>query len=290
MGGIILHLVKDVTEAVGGMIETATAEEVTAMIVGVRTEVHQTEVAIRGLLDEIVQDPDRGTEYPSEMTATAEIFMAVTVTEEVEVKTALVTGMTAMAEAVAVGIEMTAEVEDARIDRVTVMIATAGAVVAVLMTADMVVVVMTADMVAVVMIEVMEVTMIEVMVVTMIEVMAVTMTAVTTSKLNVEIMMIADSEVTMIDEVEVMTTEEAEVTTTADMMIDAAVLAVTMTAVVAAMVGILDMMTEAVQIFTMIVEEMVDVQIFQMIVVESVCYNFIGEKRTLGKISCFFLA
>ena len=195
------------------------------------------------------------------MTATAEIFMAVTVTEEVEVKTALVTGMTAMAEAVAVGIEMTAEVEDARIDRVTVMIATAGVVAAVLMTADMVVVATTVDMVAVVMIEVMEVT--------MIEVMAVTMTAVTTSKLNVAIMMIADSEVTMIDEVEVMTTEEAEVTTTADMMIDAAVLAVTMTAAVAAMVGILDMMTEAVQIFTMIVEEMVDVQIFQMIVVES---------------------
>merc|ERR1719373_919445 len=116
------------------------------------------------------------------------------------------------------------------------------------------------------------------------------MTAVTTSKLNVAIMMIADSEVMMIDEVEVMTTEEAEVTTTADMMIDGAVLAVTMTAVVAAMLGILDMMTEAVQIFMMIVEEMVDVQIFQMIVVESVCYNFIGEKRTLGKISCFFLA
>ena len=61
VGGIILHLVKDVTEAVGEMIETATAEEVTAMIVGVRTEVHQTEVAIRGLLDEIVQDPDRET-------------------------------------------------------------------------------------------------------------------------------------------------------------------------------------------------------------------------------------
>ena len=61
MGGIILHLVKDVTEAVGEMIETATAEEVTAMIVGVRTEVHQTEVAIHGLLDEIVQDQDRET-------------------------------------------------------------------------------------------------------------------------------------------------------------------------------------------------------------------------------------
>lgn len=160
------------TEAVGEMIEIATAEEVTAMIVGVRTEVHQTEVAIRGLLDEIVQDQDRETEYPSEMTAIAEIFMAVTVTEEVEVKTALVTGMTAMVEAVAVVIEMTAEVEGVRIDRVTVMIATAGVVAAVLMTAGMVVVVMdvdmaavamTADMVAVVMTEVMEVTMIEVM-------------------------------------------------------------------------------------------------------------------------------
>merc|ERR1711973_323394 len=121
--------------------------------------------------------------------------------------------------------------------------------------------------------------------VTMIEVMEVTM-----SKLNVEITMIADSEVMMIDEVEVMTTEEAEVTTTADMMIDAVVLAVTMTVAVVAMVGILDMMTEAVQTFMMIVEETVDVtvQIFQMIVAESVCYNFIGEKRTLGKISCFF--
>ena len=61
VGDIILHLVKDVTEAVGEMIETATAEEVTAMIVGVRTEVHQTEVAIRGLLDEIVRDQDRET-------------------------------------------------------------------------------------------------------------------------------------------------------------------------------------------------------------------------------------
>ena len=51
----------DVTEAVGEMIEIATAEEVTAMIVGVRTEVHQTEVVIRGLQDEIVQDQDRET-------------------------------------------------------------------------------------------------------------------------------------------------------------------------------------------------------------------------------------
>jgi len=259
-----------VTEAVGEMIEIATAEEVTAMIVGVRTEVHQTEVAIRGLLDEIVQDQDREIEYPSEMTAIAEIFMAVTVTEEVEVKTALVTGMTAMVEAVAVVIEMTAEVEGVRIDRVTVMIATAGVVAAVLMTAGMVVVVMDVDMAAVAMTaDMVAVVMTEVMEVTMIEVMEVTMTAVTMSKLNVEITMIADSEVTMIDEVEVMTTEEAEVTTTADMMIDAVVLAVTMTVAVAAMVGILDMMTEAVQTFMMIVEETVDVtvQIFQMIVV-----------------------